>query len=68
VQAQYIRARKIMVQQRKGVWAALLDGPPQEKEDVGIASKNLMLLDCRAGEERRLIERFVNTLREGNHG
>ncbi len=67
VQAQYIRARKIMAQQRKGVWAALLDGPPQEKEDVGIASRNLMLLDCRAGAERRQIERFVNSLRGGSH-
>ena len=67
VQAQYIRARKILAQQRKGVWAALLDGPPQEKEDVGIASRNLMLLDCRAGAERQHIEHFVNTLRGGSH-
>jgi hypothetical protein len=68
VQAQYIRARKVLAQQRKGVWAALLDGPPHEKSDVGIASKNLMMLDCRGGEERRHIERFVKTLREANHG
>ena len=28
VQAQYVRARKALAQQRKGVWGALLDGPP----------------------------------------
>ena len=63
VQAQYVRARKALAQQRKGVWGALLDGPPRDKPDAGVASRNLMMLDCRDGPQRHHLERFVNVLR-----
>ena len=68
VQAQYIRARKVLAQRRKGLWGALLDGPPSEKPDAGVASRNLMTLDCRDGPQRHHIERFVNALRGVGHG
>lgn len=65
VQAQYNQAKKALLgRQRKGIWGALLDGPPHKKSDVGIASKNLMMLNCRDGAERQLLEQFVNSLRE----
>ena len=67
VQAQYIRARKVLSQQRKGVWGALLNGPPLNKPDAGIASRNLMMLDCREGPQRQHIERFVDALRGASH-
>ncbi|MGY6277520.1 toll/interleukin-1 receptor domain-containing protein [Methylomonas sp. MgM2] len=67
VQAQYVRARKVLSQQRKGIWGALLDGPPRDKPDVGVASRNLMMLDCREGPQRRPIERFVDALRGAGH-
>ncbi|MBK8814002.1 MAG: hypothetical protein IPN42_00050 [Methylococcaceae bacterium] len=68
VQAQYNQARKaLLAQKRKGIWGALLNGPPHDKSDAGVASKNLMMLDCRDGPERRHIEQFVNALRETSH-
>lgn len=70
VVSQFQLARKaLLTQQRKGIWGALLDGPPppDDKLDVDIASKNLMTLNCRDGEERQLIEQFVNALREACH-
>ena len=67
VQAQYVRARKVLVQRRKGVWGALLDGPPRDKPDAGVASRNLMMLDCRDGPQRYHLERFVNALRGAAH-
>lgn len=63
VQAQYIRARKVLAQKRKGIWGALLDGPPSEKQDVGLATENLIMLDCRDGPQRHHIERFIKVLR-----
>jgi hypothetical protein len=67
VQAQYVRARKALAQQRRGVWGALLDGPPREKPEHGVAASNLMLLECREGPQRSHIERFVNALRGTSH-
>lgn len=66
VQAQYVRARKVLAQ-HKGVWGALLDGPPRDKPDAGVASRNLMMLDCREGPRRQHIERFIETLRGAGH-
>lgn len=67
VQAQYVRARKALAQQRKGVWGALLNGPPRDKPDAGVSSRNLMMLDCRDGPQRQHLERFVNVLRGAGH-
>lgn len=65
--AQYVRARKLLAQQRKGVWGALLNGPPRDKPEVDIASRNLLVLDCRDGPEPRHIEQFVQALRGAAH-
>jgi hypothetical protein len=64
VQAQYIRARKALAQRRGGIWGAVLDGPPSEKPEHGIAGRNLMMLDCREGPQRPHLERFIDALRE----
>ncbi|MFZ2172281.1 MAG: toll/interleukin-1 receptor domain-containing protein [Methylococcaceae bacterium] len=67
VQAQYMRARKALAQKHKGLWSALLDGPPFDKPSAGVMGKNLMTLECRDGLLHNKIERFVNTLRGVNH-
>jgi hypothetical protein len=67
VQAQYMRARKALAQKHKGLWSALLDGPPIDKPSVGMAGKNLMTLECRHGLLYHEVERFVNTLRGESH-
>jgi hypothetical protein len=63
IQAQYIHARKIVAQHRRGIWGALLDGPPSTKAPHGVASANLMMIDCRAGLMRDHLARFVDVLR-----
>lgn len=67
VQAQYMRARKALAQKHKGLWSALLDGPPVDKPSAGVAGRNLMTLECRHGGFHDEVERFVNTLREVSH-
>lgn len=66
VQAQYINAKKLLAQKRRGVWGALLDGPPEGKPQP-VFSSNLLLLDCRGGVTREQIARFVQTLRGPAH-
>jgi len=68
VMRQFTRASKVFSQRRRGVWAALWDGPPAEKPDSGVASRNLMTLNCRSGMQRQKIEQFVEVLRGGGHG
>jgi len=65
VQSQFAFSRKVLAQrQRKGVWGALLDGPPHPKPDAGLRSPNLLLLECRGGIDPSELERFVFALRE----
>lgn len=63
VQAQYMRARKALAQKHKALWSALLNGPPFDKPDAGLAGKNLMRLEYREGLLQHEVERFVNSLR-----
>jgi hypothetical protein len=64
VQSQFAFSRKVLAQRpRKGVWGALLDGPPHPKPDVGLSSPNLLLLECRRGIDPNELERFVYALR-----
>ena len=67
VQAQYLRARKALAQKHKGLWSALLNGPPFDKPSAGLAGRNLMTLDYRDGLLHHEVERFVNTLRGEKH-
>lgn len=63
VQAQHAHARKVLAyNNRSGVWGALLDGPPEQKPDHGISSRNLMLLDCRGGVVPGPLQEFVAKL------
>jgi hypothetical protein len=62
-----MRARKALAQKHKGLWSALLDGPPVDKPSAGLAGRNLMMLECRNGLLHHEIERFVNSLRLENH-
>lgn len=68
VQSQHALARKVLAIRRTGVWGALLEGPPEEKPDLGLSARslgNLMLLDCRRGLSPAPLKRFVETLRQG---
>lgn len=63
VHAQFAFSRRLLAQRRRGVWGALLDGPPQEKPDVGLKSPSLLLLNCRGGLDAGALAGFVETLR-----
>ena len=65
VRSQKAEATKILYM-RKGVWGALLNGPPAEKVNHGIMSHVVMDLDCRSGLRHDHLKRFVDTLREEN--
>jgi len=63
VQSQHAWAHKVLARCRKGVWGALLDGPPEDKLDHGLSQRSLMLLDCRQGLRPDPLKRFIDTLR-----
>jgi hypothetical protein len=63
VQAQVQAARKLFARTRKGVWGALLDGPPGQQPDHGVRSHSLLLLDCRKGLGTEPLVQFLNVLR-----
>ena len=65
VQAQVQAARKLLARTRRGVWGALLDGPPGGQPDHGVRSHNVVLLDCRTGVAPEPLKRFLDTLRSG---
>jgi hypothetical protein len=62
VHAQFAFSRRLLAQRRRGVWGALLDGPPQEKPDAGLKSPSLLLLNCRGGLDAGALAGFVETL------
>ncbi|CAK0746944.1 hypothetical protein CCP3SC15_1470008 [Gammaproteobacteria bacterium] len=65
VQTNYEKIKKVLAFQRKGIWGALVDGPPEQKPDHGLNSRNLMLLDCRRGITPAPLSDFVEKLRQG---
>ena len=65
VQAQVQASRKLLARTRRGVWGALLDGPPGGQPDHGVRSHNVVLLDCRTGVAPEPLKRFLDTLRSG---
>lgn len=67
VQGQFLRVKKLLAQQKTGLWGALLDGPPSAKQALGLASPGLMPLDCRSGPSPETIKRFVDSLKGGAH-
>ncbi len=63
VHAQYSRARKVLAQERKGIWAGLLEAPPEAKPETGLSMRYLQVLDCRQGIQTPPLAAFVQTLR-----
>ena len=63
VQAQVQSARKLLARTRRGVWGALLDGPPGQQPDHGVRSHNVVLLDCRGGIAPEPLAHFLSLLR-----
>ena len=62
VKSQFAITSKLLGLRRRGVWGALLSGPPENKPNVDVNSPNLVLLDCRAGVNQTLLKTFVSAL------
>src|SRR5262249_20434754 len=63
VQAQFALTRKVLAPRRRGVWCALVDGPPLLKPPLGLHSSSLLLLDCHHGVDVGKLQAFVSSLR-----
>lgn len=65
VQSQWAFARRTLAELRRPLRAAVLDGPPPEKQPVDLRGPGILTLDCRAGFEPRVLGDFVRALRPG---
>jgi hypothetical protein len=65
VQSQWAFARRTLAEQRRPLRAAVLDGPPSEKQQIDLRGPGILTLDCRAGFEPRILGDFVRALRPG---
>jgi hypothetical protein len=63
IQSQFAFTRKTLAQRRRGVWGALVDGPPPDKPDAGLRSSSLLTLNCRSGFDPTLLGDFIGKLR-----
>lgn len=61
-------ALRVFGVKRPGIWSAVLDLPPGEKQRVPIRSRNLTTIECRAGFETSLLGDFFDGLREKDGG
>jgi hypothetical protein len=65
IQAQYMRAQRLLAKRTRGLWGALLDAPPPpayKRPSPRIADRRIMALDCRAGIRPEEIRRFIDAL------
>lgn len=68
VQSKHAEVRKLLVMERRGTWAGLLEGPPVPKLPHGLPPRGLMVLDCRQGPRKEELGRFVQALRQQDAG
>ena len=69
VHSQFAFARRTLAQQRRRVLTALVDGPPPEKQDLGLRGPGILALSCRSGFDSGMLGAFVQGLRsEAAHG
>ena len=57
-------SKKLLAQSHRGIWGALVDGPPPQKASHGIRARNeLMVLNCRERTpDRSILQPFVSSL------
>jgi len=62
VQAQYLRAHRLLARRGRGYWGAVLSAPPPKAAGPQIADQRVMLLNCENGLLMSEVQRFVHTL------
>lgn len=59
-----LEARKALSQRRRPLKAlAIFEGPPEQKEHLGMKFQNMQIVDCRAGRFDDEVRRFIENLR-----
>lgn len=61
LQAQYLRAQRLLAKRRR-LWGAVLDAPPPKEQPPQIADRRVMPLDCRNGISIVEVQRFLDAL------
>src|SRR5262245_9710583 len=65
LQSRHVQVRKVLAQTRRGIWGALLDGPPPTKPLLRFADPAVVMLDCRQGIRPEPIQHFIARLSGG---
>ena len=65
LQSRHVQVRKVLAQTRRGIWGALLDGPPPTKPPLRFADPAVVMLDCRQGVRPEPIQHFIARLSGG---
>jgi TIR domain len=68
ISAAFQYAQRVFGLRRKGVWSAVLDLPPAQKQRHPVRSPNLMTVECREGFEPAKLAGFFDRLRLGADG
>jgi hypothetical protein len=63
IRARYAFAARTMAQRGRGVWGALVDGPPGDKPDHGVRGRGIHTLNCRDGLDGEALQGFVKAIR-----
>ena len=63
IRARYAFAARTMAQRGRGVWGALVDGPPGDKPDHGVRGRGIHTLNCRDGLDGAALQGFVKAIR-----
>src|SRR5262245_28956684 len=65
LQSRHVQIRRVLAQTRRGIWGALLDGPPPTKPPLRFADPAVVMLDCRQSVRPDSIQRFIDRLSGG---
>jgi hypothetical protein len=65
LQSRHVQVRKVLAQTRRGIWGALLDGPPLTKPPLRFADPAVVILHCRQGVRPEPIQHFIARLSGG---
>ena len=65
LQSRHVQVRRVLAPTRRGIWGALLEGPPSTKPPLRFADPAVVMLDCRQGIMPEPIQRFIARLSGG---
>jgi hypothetical protein len=64
LQSRHFQIRRVLAPTRRGIWGALLEGPPSTKSPLRFADPAVVMLDCRQGIRPEPIQLFIARLNQ----